>query len=67
MKAVNKRLERGAAIDVAFYTHDNTIWHSAMITYIDCDIIKAVTASGHQFTVDRRGNGYRVPQAKRYG
>lgn len=65
MKLQLRHLEKGDEIEVAFKTHDNTIWHACTITHIDCDVIKAVSASGHPFTINRwEDETYRLPQLK---
>jgi hypothetical protein len=65
MKLQLRNLEKGDEIEVAFATHDNRIWHACTIAYIDCDVIRAVTASGHQFIINRWDDDkYRLPKLK---
>lgn len=62
MKLQLRNLQKGDDLEIAFHTHDGVLWHPAVITYIDSDVIKATSASGHPFTINRREDGYRLPR-----
>lgn len=65
MKLQLRNLEKGMAIEVRFYTHDNVIWHPAEIAAINADFIWARYASGHVVKVHRREDEkYRLPRMK---
>ncbi len=60
---MTEELKVGDAVEVAFTTHDGTIWNPARVSFVDAKSISVEHRDGSQEVMFRGGGRYRIPKA----